>query len=233
MCGIAGIVGGRHRDRALAERMSAVLRHRGPDDQDIRIGWGATLAHRRLSIIDLEGGRQPIGNEDGTRWIVCNGEIYNYRELMAGLEARGHRFRTRSDTEVILHLYEEEGEHCLGRLRGMFAFAIWDERERRLFAARDHLGQKPFFYRHEGDELAFASEIKGLLPCLDGVPRADLRAVQQYWPSDSRRRRSPCSRACASSRRRTGSPSASATGWMCAATGTSPTSRNLEGPRTS
>jgi hypothetical protein len=139
-----------------------------------------TLGHRRLSIIDLGGGRQPIGNEDGTRWIVCNGEIYNYRELMRELEEKGHRFRTRSDTEVILHLYEEMGEACLDRLRGMFAFAIWDENEQRLFAARDHLGQKPFFYRHAGGELAFASEIKGLLPLLPGRPEVDRAALHQY-----------------------------------------------------
>src|SRR3954447_15078431 len=180
MCGIAGIVGGRHTDPALVERMLGLIRHRGRDDQGIRAARGATLGHRRLSIIDLAGGRQPIGNEDGTKWIVCNGEIYNYRELTAELEAKGHRFRTRSDTEVILHLYEEVGEGLLDRLRGMFAFAIWDEAEQRLFAARDHLGQKPLFYRHAGDELAFASEIKAVLAVLDTAPRPDLCAFRQY-----------------------------------------------------
>src|SRR3954452_9976577 len=126
MCGIAGIVGGRFADSSAVRRSLDALRHRRPDDQDIHQANGATLGHRRLSIIDLEGGRQPIANEDGTRWIVCNGEIYNYQPLMRELEEKGHRFRTRSDTEVILHLYEEEGEACLDRLRGMYAFAIWD-----------------------------------------------------------------------------------------------------------
>jgi asparagine synthase (glutamine-hydrolysing) len=180
MCGIAGIVGGRYADRGLTERMLQALRHRGPDDQGILTGRGATLGHRRLSIIDLESGRQPIGNEDGTKWIVCNGEVYNYRGLMRELEAKGHRFRTRSDTEVILHLYEEMGETCVEHLRGMFAFAIWDETTKRLFAARDHLGQKPFFYRAAGGELSFASEIKGIFAALDAAPEADLRALHQY-----------------------------------------------------
>lgn len=181
MCGIAGIVGGRCADPEAMRRVLHALRHRGPDDEDLHQARGATLGHRRLSIIDLAGGRQPIGNEDGTRWIVCNGEIYNYKELMRELEQKGHRFRTRSDTEVILHLYEELGEACLDRLRGMFAFAIWDENEQRLFAARDHLGQKPFFYREgAGGELAFASEIKGLLPLLPGAPSVDAEALHQY-----------------------------------------------------
>ena len=180
MCGIAGIVGGRCADPEAIGRMLHALRHRGPDDTDVHAARGATLGQRRLSIIDLAGGRQPIGNEDGTRWIVCNGEIYNYRELMAELEAKGHRFSTRSDSEVILHLYEELGEACLGRLRGMFAFAIWDEGEQRLFAARDHLGQKPFYYRQDGGELAFASEIKGLLPLLPGGPEVEPAALHQY-----------------------------------------------------
>ena len=179
MCGIAGVVGGRWSDPAVIGRMLHALRHRGPDDGATHGGNGGVLGHRRLSIIDLEGGRQPIGNEDGTKWVVCNGEIYNYRELMAELEAKGHRFRTRSDTEVVLHLYEELGEACLGRLRGMFAFAIWDTTEQRLFAARDHLGQKPFYYRQVGNELAFASEIKGLLPLLDR-PEVDASALHQY-----------------------------------------------------
>jgi asparagine synthase (glutamine-hydrolysing) len=180
MCGIAGIVGGRCAERAAMARMLDALRHRGPDDEAIHVGQGATLGHRRLSIIDLEGGRQPIGNEDGTKWIVCNGEIYNYRELMAELEAKGHRFATRSDTEVVLHLYEELGEACVERLRGMFAFAIWDDESGTLFAARDHLGQKPLFYRLADGELAFASEIKALLTLLPGAPRPNLDALHQY-----------------------------------------------------
>jgi asparagine synthase (glutamine-hydrolysing) len=180
MCGIAGIVGGRWADPSIMARALHALRHRGPDDGAQQAADGAVLGHRRLSIIDLEGGRQPIANEDESKWIVCNGEIYNYQPLMAELEAKGHRFRTRSDTEVILHLYEEMGEACLGRLRGMFAFAIWDKVDQRLFAARDHLGQKPFFYRLEGDELAFGSEIKGLLPLLDRAPALEPQALHQY-----------------------------------------------------
>src|SRR5262245_35203573 len=163
MCGIAGIVGGWPDARSTVERMLSSLRHRGPDGAAVQHARGAVLGHQRLSIIDLEGGRQPIGNEDGTKWIVCNGEIYNYRELTEELLALGHRFATRSDTEVVLHLYEEYGEACLGRLRGMFAFAIWDEVSGSLFLARDHLGQKPLFYSQRGDKLAFASEIKALL----------------------------------------------------------------------
>jgi asparagine synthase (glutamine-hydrolysing) len=180
MCGIAGVVDGRFADPEVMRRLLHALRHRGPDDEDFKVAKGATLGQRRLSIIDLAGGRQPIGNEDGTRWIVANGEIYNYKALMAELEAKGHRFATRSDSETILHLYEEMGERCVLRLRGMFAFAIWDENTQTLFAARDHLGQKPFFYRHAGNELAFASEIKGLLPLLPGSPEPDLEALHQY-----------------------------------------------------
>ena len=180
MCGIAGIVGGRATARAAIERMLDTLRHRGPDDGAVQLGRGAALGHRRLSIIDLEGGRQPIGNEDGTKWIICNGEIYNYRGLMAELKAKGHRFATESDTEVVLHLYEELGEACLDRLRGMFAFAIWDDTAGRLFMARDHLGQKPLFYMQRGSELAFASEIKALLTLLPGAPSPNLDALHQY-----------------------------------------------------
>lgn len=180
MCGIAGIVGGRASVRAVVERMLDTMRHRGPDGAGLKQGHGATLGHRRLSIIDLEGGQQPIANEDGTAWVVCNGEIYNYRELTAELVARGHRFATASDTEVILHLYEEMGEACLGRLRGMFAFAIWDDLKRQLFIARDHLGQKPLFYMQRGPEFSFASEIKGLLTLLPGQPTINFDALHQY-----------------------------------------------------
>ncbi len=180
MCGIAGIVGGWPDARATVERMLSSLRHRGPDGAAVHHVRGAVLGHQRLSIIDLDGGRQPIGNEDGTKWIVCNGEIYNYRELTEELLALGHQFATRSDTEVILHLYEQYGEACLGRLRGMFAFAIWDEVAGSLFLARDHLGQKPLFYTQRGDKLAFASEIKALLTLLPGAPAANLDALHQY-----------------------------------------------------
>ena len=130
MCGIAGLVGRRADASEALARALAALRHRGPDDHGAYLGDGAALGQRRLSIIDLAGGHQPIANEDRTRWIVCNGEIYNYRELREDLVRKGHRFATGSDTEVILHLYEEYGERCLERLRGMFAFAIWDEGRR-------------------------------------------------------------------------------------------------------
>ena len=179
MCGIAAIAGGRFADPTPMRRMLERLAHRGPDDGAVACMAGATLGHRRLSIIDLDGGRQPIANEDGTIQIVCNGEIYNYEELRRGLLARGHRFRTKSDTEVVLHLYEEMGPACVERLRGMFAIIVYDEGRRRLFAARDHMGQKPLFYRFEKGELALASEIKALLPLADAV-RPDLRAMAQY-----------------------------------------------------
>ena len=180
MCGIAGLVGRRaDASEALARALDA-LRHRGPDDHGAYLGDGAALGQRRLSIIDLAGGHQPIANEDRTQWIVCNGEIYNYRELREDLLRKGHRFATGSDTEVILHLYEEYGERCLERLRGMFAFAIWDEGRRTLFAARDHLGQKPLFYALRGGALWFASEIKGLLAIDPGLAEPDLEALHQY-----------------------------------------------------
>jgi asparagine synthase (glutamine-hydrolysing) len=140
----------------------------------------AGLGHRRLSIIDLQTGGQPLANEDRTVWITFNGEVYNYRALRAELLRRGHRFDTQSDTEVIVHLYEEYGPDCVKHLRGMFAFAIWDEKRRRLFAARDRLGQKPFFFVQRGAELLFASEIKGLLALDPSLAEMDLEALDQY-----------------------------------------------------
>ena len=161
MCGIAGYVGPEPAD--VLPGMLQQLRHRGPDDVGIRVEDGIGLGMTRLAIIDLAGGHQPMANEDGSLWIVFNGEIYNHRELRPGLERAGHRFRTRSDTEVILHLYEEAGARCVEQLRGMFAFAIWDGRLRRLFLARDRIGKKPlYFWQHAGLFL-FASEIKALL----------------------------------------------------------------------
>src|SRR2546426_699975 len=139
MCGIAGIVSFDGQPVALDElrAMCAALVHRGPDDEGFYLGAGAGLGMRRLSIIDLETGHQPVSNEDGSVWVVFNGEIYNYRELTADLRSRGHRFATASDTEVLVHLYEEYGERCVEALRGMFAFAIWDAPRRRLLLARD------------------------------------------------------------------------------------------------
>src|SRR6266699_1204323 len=146
MCGIAGFVGGETRSapeaHAVIQQMCDVIEHRGPDDEGFYVEADVALGMRRLSIIDLATGRQPISNEDGTIWIVFNGEIYNHQELRELLIKRGHSFRTLSDTEVIVHLYEDEGECSVGRLRGMFAFAIWDKRAHTLFMARDRVGEK-------------------------------------------------------------------------------------------
>jgi asparagine synthase (glutamine-hydrolysing) len=181
MCGICGVIGGDPgRERPRVERMAGALAHRGPDADGFHQDERAVLGHRRLSIIDLENGDQPLPNEDGSLWIVFNGEIYNFRELRGGLEARGHEFRTQGDTEVILHLYEDEGAACVHRLRGMFAFAIWDRRRGELFAARDPFGQKPFFYAERGRRLLFASEIKGLLAHPDIAPEPEPAAVDSF-----------------------------------------------------
>jgi len=178
MCGIAGLVGQIEPD--VLEGMLALIAHRGPDDQGIWLGPGVGLGVRRLAIIDLTGGRQPMSNEDGSLWIVFNGEIYNHRSLRPDLETKGHRFKTRSDTEVILHLYEDEGERCVDRLRGMFAFAVWDANRRRLFLARDRMGKKPLYYWHRDGLFLFASEIKALL-CHPAVSRAlDWEAFHHY-----------------------------------------------------
>jgi len=178
MCGIVGIVhleSGKTVDKARLARMRDVLAHRGPDGAGLHIAGPVGLGHRRLAIVDVAGGHQPMANEDRTVWITFNGEIYNHADLRLGLEARGHRYETRSDTETILHLYEEEGERCVERLTGMFAFAIWDEKKGRLLLARDRLGIKPLYYAATDRELLFASEIKALLAA--GV-RAELnRAV--------------------------------------------------------
>ena len=161
MCGIGGWIGGA--DAEALARMRKALRHRGPDDCGEYVDERVTLLHERLSIIDVQSGHQPIGNEDGHLQIVFNGEIYNYRELRAELAGRGHRFRTNSDTETVIHLYEEMGERCVERLIGMFAFAIWDTREGTLFLARDRLGIKPLFYARAGGVFLFASELKAIL----------------------------------------------------------------------
>jgi asparagine synthase (glutamine-hydrolysing) len=166
MCGIVGIVNANPResvDEARLKRMRDVLRHRGPDGEGLWIDGPVGLGHRRLSIIDVTGGAQPMTNEDGRLWITYNGEIYNHAELRPRLQARGHRYQSRSDTETILHLYEEDGERCVERLRGMFAFAVWDRRRGRLLLARDRLGIKPLYYAHTEHELLFASEIKAIL----------------------------------------------------------------------
>ncbi len=183
MCGICGIVAirGRKSPGRDLEAMSRVLRHRGPDDQGSLVSGSVALGFRRLSIVDLSGGHQPMRNEDGTVWIVFNGEIYNHLELRPDLEQRGHRYATKSDTETILHLYEEYGEDCVHRLQGMFAFAIWDARRQRLFCARDRLGIKPFYYAIVGDRFAFASEIKALFELPDFRPQLNRRALPEFF----------------------------------------------------
>src|SRR5213080_1982061 len=166
MCGIVGIVRLNPQetvDGARLKRMRDVLRHRGPDGEGLWIEGPVGLGMRRLAIVDVLGGRQPMANEDGTVWIVYNGEVYNHADLRPGLEQRGHCYRTRSDTETILHLYEEEGERCVERLRGMFAFALWDRKRGRSLLARDRLGIKPLYYAWTDHELVFASEIKAIL----------------------------------------------------------------------
>jgi asparagine synthase (glutamine-hydrolysing) len=180
MCGIAGIVGRLEPQGRDIGAMLEALAHRGPDGEGIERSAAAVFGHRRLSIIDLEGGRQPLRSADGKIWLVCNGEIYNYRPLRAELEARGHRFLTHSDCEVIIGLYEVYGDRLLDHLRGMFAFALWDGRKQRLLAARDHLGQKPFFYVTRPDRFAFGSEIKSLLALDPGLRRMNLAALDQY-----------------------------------------------------
>jgi asparagine synthase (glutamine-hydrolysing) len=187
MCGIAGIFNfgteapaGRE---ALA-RATAAMVHRGPDDEGFYFDGALGLGNRRLSIVDLPGGHQPISNEDGTVWITFNGEIYNYRDLQDDLKSRGHQFRTAGDTETIVHLYEERGPGCLEHLRGMFAFALWDGRERRLLLARDRLGVKPLFYRAASGSLTFASELRALAELrgkADGALEVDPQAVYDFF----------------------------------------------------
>jgi len=178
MCGIAGFTWA---DRDLIGRMTAAMVHRGPDDAGIYVGDGVSLGHRRLSVIDLSpDGQQPMCNEDGSVRLVFNGEIYNFVELRSTLEAAGHVFRSRSDSEVIVHAYEEYGPGCLERLRGMFALAIWDENTQTLFLARDRVGIKPLYYARTSDGLVFASEIKAIL-CCDSVPRrVNLQSVYHF-----------------------------------------------------
>jgi asparagine synthase (glutamine-hydrolysing) len=182
MCGIAGIVSFTHRIlEAEIEPMIEAQRHRGPDDCGSWSDDRCVLGHTRLAIIDLsEAGRQPLCNEDGSVWITFNGEIYNFQRLREELEQRGHCFRTRTDTEAIVHAYEEWGPDCVQRLRGMFAFAIWDTRHRRLFLARDRAGKKPLFYSENGERFLFASELQGLLAGPDVPREVDLRAIDAY-----------------------------------------------------
>ncbi len=173
MCGICGIVSskpGKFGDWTPLERMCQILYHRGPDGKGYYADEYAKLGMRRLSIIDLETGQQPITNEDRTLWLVCNGEIYNYQQLRHELEKRGHLFVSKSDTEVIIHAFEEFGDNCVDALNGMFAFALWDARKRRLLLARDRLGIKPLYYWSDAEEVVFGSELKAVMAHPD-VPR--------------------------------------------------------------
>jgi asparagine synthase (glutamine-hydrolysing) len=185
MCGITGLVDLRsHRpaDEGLLRRMNGLLSHRGPDGDGFHFSPGVGLGHRRLSIIDLEGGKQPLYNEDGSVVVTFNGEIFNFMEIEAELLQRGHTFRTRSDTEVIVHAWEEWGEKCLERFNGMFAFALWDERQKVLFIARDRLGVKPLYYSLLPDGwLMFGSELKALLAHPTLSRRIDPHAVEDYF----------------------------------------------------
>jgi asparagine synthase (glutamine-hydrolysing) len=183
MCGIAGIVKlnpGELVEEARLKRMRDVLRHRGPDGEGLWIEGPVGLGHRRLAIVDVAGGHQPMANGAASAWITYNGEIYNHPELRQELEARGRRYRTRSDTETILHLYDEDGAACVERLRGMFAFALWDRERRRLLLARDRLGIKPLYYAVTGQELLFASEIKAILAASQDRPRLDEAILPEF-----------------------------------------------------
>jgi len=184
MCGICGIVEfGRQSDipRDIVHRMNQTMIHRGPDDGGVFVGPGVGLGHRRLSIIDLAGGHQPMSNEDGTIWVLLNGEIYNYPELRAELLQRGHKFATKSDTEAIVHLYEDLGEGCFAKLRGMFSIAIWDSRCRKLVLARDRVGKKPLFYAADRERILFGSELKALLAGDSLSRKMDEQALSDYF----------------------------------------------------
>ena len=178
MCGICGYIG--INEERLLEEMTAALSHRGPDGVGYFESDGVGLGHRRLSIIDVAGGQQPIENEDGSLVLICNGEVYNYQELREELLARGHRFRTKSDSEIILHLYEDMGPACLQRMVGMWALAIYDKNKQRLFLARDRLGVKPLYYVHLGSRFLFASEFKSILRYRGFEPTLNPRAIHDY-----------------------------------------------------
>ena len=180
MCGITGIVSENTRLFERLPEMVSLLEHRGPDDNGIEYLDGVALGHRRLSIIDLGGGHQPMYDKSKTNVIVFNGEIYNYPALKKQLEAEGCEFNTNSDTEVILELYAKHGENCLQYLEGMFAFGIWDQTKKKLFLARDHIGQKPVFYCVNSRSLCFGSEVKSVLASNLVEKEVDLEALYHY-----------------------------------------------------
>jgi asparagine synthase (glutamine-hydrolysing) len=184
MCGITGIVyidKERKADAAILKNMADSIFHRGPDDEGYYLNNNVGLGFRRLSIIDLSTGHQPLSNEDQSIWIVFNGEIYNYKELQDDLIRQGHVFRTKSDTETIVHLYEQYGIDCLEKLRGMFAFAIWDNNKQRLFCARDRFGIKPFYFYEDNEKFLFGSEIKAILKAGDVDKSLSGAAIDSYF----------------------------------------------------
>ena len=233
MCGICGMAGADPVDREVLARMTQALHHRGPDDDGHFVrhyedGVAVGLGFRRLSIIDLDTGNQPLGNEDGSLQLVFNGEIYNFRELRRDLEARGHRFATNGDAEVIVHLYEDHGPRCVERLNGMFAFALWDEPRRELVLGRDRFGKKPLHYAEVGGSLLFGSELKALLEhprCPRGLDAAGSPATSRSSTSRRRTRSSRASRSCPAA-----TCSAGTTGRRRSSpTGTSPSTRARRG----
>jgi len=184
MCGITGFIDlnrSLHEQYELLNRMTDVLSRRGPDGCGTHIDGPVGLGHRRLSIIDIEGGKQPCCNEDSSIWITFNGEIYNFQALREELLKKGHRFSTQSDTETIVHAYEEYGTDCLRHLRGMFAFGIWDAKRQRLFLVRDRIGKKPLYYYLKDNKLIFASEIKAILQDKTVERRLDNEAIFAYF----------------------------------------------------
>lgn len=187
MCGICGFISFQKQkdallgERELLKRMCKVTAHRGPDDEGVYLDENVGLGSRRLSIIDLATGHQPISNEDKSIWVVQNGEIYNYRELMQNLKAMGHTFTTVSDTEVIVHAYEEYGIECVQKFIGMFAFAIWDRTRKELFLVRDRLGIKPLYYYLDDKHLIFASEIKGILADTSIPREIDYKGLNNFF----------------------------------------------------
>jgi asparagine synthase (glutamine-hydrolysing) len=182
MCGIYGVLrlDGQPVSRDLLARMGTLTVHRGPDDEGMHLDGACAIGMRRLSIIDVAGGHQPLSSEDGTLWLVCNGEIYNFRELRRELEAKGYRFKTGSDSETLLHLYAEHGDAFVARLNGMFGFALWDARRRRLLIGRDRLGIKPIYLHDDGKRIAFASEAKAILALPGFAPELDPAGLQSY-----------------------------------------------------
>jgi asparagine synthase (glutamine-hydrolysing) len=183
MCGILGFINTdltRPADERTARAMAAAIAHRGPDDEGFYFKENVAMGMRRLSIIDLATGHQPISNEDGSVWVVFNGEIYNFPELRRRLLARGHNFSTHSDTEVIVHLYEDHGDDLVDHLNGMFAFALWDERRRRLLVARDRMGEKPLYFTRTANSFIFSSELKSLVVHPEVGRRVNLLALRKY-----------------------------------------------------